>query len=103
MSQPNYALSAKGKVTNAKSVKVAAKRGKVSLKVNAVFKLKASPVKQSPKLELKAHRKLMYESTNKKVATVNAKGKIKAKGKGTCYVYVYAHNGVYKRIKVTVR
>lgn len=45
---------------------------------------------------------IRYESTNKKVATVNSKGKIIAKAKGICYVYVYAQNGVYKRIKVTV-
>ena len=30
-------------------------------------------------------------------------GKITAKGAGTCYVYVYAHNGVSKKIKVTVK
>ena len=44
-----------------------------------------------------------YESTNKEIATVNSKGKITAKGKGTCYVYVYAQNGVYLKIKLTVK
>lgn len=46
---------------------------------------------------------IRYESTNKAVATVNSKGKITAKKKGTCYVYAYAQNGVYKKIKVTVK
>ena len=46
---------------------------------------------------------IRYESTDKKVATVNSKGKIAAKSKGICYVYAYAQNGVYKRIKVTVK
>ena len=45
---------------------------------------------------------IRYESTDKKVAAVNSKGKITAKAKGSCYVYAYAQNGVYKRIKVTV-
>ena len=30
-------------------------------------------------------------------------GKITARGKGTCTVYVFAHNGVRKAVKVTVR
>ena len=37
------------------------------------------------------------------VATVNSKGVIEAVGKGTCYVYAIAHNGVSKRVEVTVR
>ena len=45
---------------------------------------------------------LRYMTSNKKVATVNSSGKITAKGKGTCYIYVYAHNGVSKKVKVTV-
>jgi uncharacterized repeat protein (TIGR02543 family) len=51
----------------------------------------------------KAHTAaIRYESTDKKVATINSKGKIAAKAKGVCYVYAYAQNGVYKRIEVTV-
>ena len=44
-----------------------------------------------------------YLSTNKKIATVNRRGRIKGVSKGTCHVYAYAHNGVLKKIKVTVR
>ena len=98
-----YVATAKGKVTNAKGIKVAATDGKVSLKVNGVFNLKASAVKQSPKLKLKAHRKLMYESTDTSVATVTASGKIKGVGKGTCVVRIYTQNGISKNIKVTVK
>lgn len=47
--------------------------------------------------------KFRYESTNAKVASVNKKGKIKAVGKGKCSIYVYAQNGIYKRIKITVK
>lgn len=52
----------------------------------------------------KAHTpKLRYLTSNKKIATVIGAGKITAKAKGTCWVYVYAHNGVSKSIKVTVK
>ena len=47
--------------------------------------------------------KIRYLSTNKKVATVTKKGKIKAKAKGKCTIIVYAHNGANKKVKVTVK
>lgn len=46
---------------------------------------------------------VQYESTDKAVATVSNKGVIRAVAKGTCYVYGYAQNGVYTKIKVTVK
>jgi len=46
---------------------------------------------------------LRYEITNKAIATVTQSGKIKAISEGTCYIYAYAQNGVYKKIKVTVK
>ena len=42
-------------------------------------------------------------STDTKVAKVTKKGVMKGVGKGTCYVYAYGHNGVSKKIKVTVK
>ena len=47
--------------------------------------------------------KVRYLSSDPKIATVSAKGKIKAKAKGTCKIYVCAVNGVSKTIKVTVK
>ena len=94
-----------GKVCNNKSVtvkKAAVKKAK-SLKKGKSLKLNAKAVKQSKKLKVKKHVALRYESTNKKIAAVSAKGVIKAKARGTCYVYAIAQNGVYKRIKVTVK
>lgn len=38
-----------------------------------------------------------YLSTNKKIATVNRRGRIKGVSKGTCHVYAYAHNGVLEK------
>ena len=44
-----------------------------------------------------------YASTDKKVATVSSKGKIKAVRKGSCTIYVYARNGYAKKVKVKVK
>ena len=91
-----------GKYGNTKSVKVKKiKKSKVTLKKGKTYKLRASEVKA--KKPLKRHRKLGYESSNEKVATVTSKGVIRAKAKGTCTVYVYAQNGKQKKIKVTVK
>ena len=79
---------------------------KVTLKKGKTFKIKAKviKVKKSKKLMPKKHvATVRYLSTNKKVATVSSSGKIKAAGKGKCNVYAYAHNGVCKKIKVTVK
>ena len=73
------------------------------IKVGKKLKIKAKAVPSSKKLKAKNHRKLAYESSNPTVATVSAKGKITAKKAGKCYVYVYAQNGVFKKIKVTVK
>ena len=88
-----------GKFGNAKSVKL--KKTKALIRKGKKFKIKASEVKM--KKPLRRHRKLSYESSNTKVATVTKKGVIRANAKGTCMVYVYAQNGVYKKIKVTVK
>ena len=98
-----YAGNGNKKYTNAKSVKV--NKTMVILKKGKTFKIKAkvTKVKKNKKLMPKKFAAtLRHLSTNKKVATVNKNGKIKAEGKGTCYVYAYAHNGVSKKIKVTV-
>lgn len=98
-----HVATAGGKVGNAKTVTTKAKKNKVSIKVKKTFNLKAKAKPASSKLKVKKHRGLLYESTDKKVATVDKKGVIKGVGKGTCYVYVYAQNGICKKIKVTVK
>lgn len=90
-----------GKVTVAKSVQV--NKTSVSLKKGKSFTMKASEVKDETKLKIKAHRNLTFESSNKAVATVNAKGKISGKKKGTATIYIYTQNGIYKTVKVTVK
>lgn len=99
-----YTSGASPKYTNAKAMIV--KKAKVTLKKGKTSMIKAKVVK------LKKNKKLMpskhvptlrYISDNKKVATVSKAGKITAKAKGTCKIYVYAHNGVSKTIKITVK
>ena len=90
--------------TNAKSVTV--NKTKVTLKKGKTFKIKATVNKVSKKKKLmpKSHAPaLRYITSDKKIATVNSKGKIKAKAKGKCTIYAYAHNGVSKKVKVTVK
>lgn len=93
-----YATTLGGIYSTAKSVKV--KKTKVSLKKGKSFKVKATEVRKGKKS--KRFRKMAYESSNPKVASVSKKGVIKAKGKGNCEIYVYAQNGVYKAVKVKV-
>ena len=47
-------------------------------------------------------KEFSYATSDKKVATVSSKRKIKAVGKGTCIIYGYARNGYAKKVKVTV-
>ena len=89
--------------TNARSVTV--NKTKVTLKKGKSFKIKARVIKlkKDRKLMPKSHAPaLRYLSSNKKVASVTGGGKIRARAKGTCRIFVYAHNGVWKQIKVTV-
>jgi len=95
-----YSATKANKYANVKSIKV--NKSKVTLaKKGKSFKLKATQLKLGKKLV--KYRKLMFESSDTSIATVNKKGVIKAKKKGTCTIYVYAQNGVYKKIKVKVK
>ncbi len=94
-----------GKVGNHKkvTVKKTVIRKAKKLKKGKKLKLKAKAVRQSKKLKVRKHRAIMYESTNINVATASKKGVVKAKSKGTCYIYAYVQNGVFRKIKVTVK
>lgn len=93
-----------GKYCNFKKIKTNAKKNKVTLaKAGKKFKVKATAVKESKKLKVDVHRPIRYESNDKEIATVANNGKIVAKKKGSCEVYVFAQNGVYQKLKVTVK
>lgn len=99
-----YATGYDKTYTNAKAVTV--KKKAVSLKVGRTYRIKAdvTKLKTKKKLMAKGHApKLRYLSSNKKIASVSSGGKVTARAKGTCTIYVYAHNGICKGIKVTVK
>ena len=106
----DYAIS-KSKVAHASTTQKA-KYGnpkKVNLKSSKVTVKKGKKKTIKPKLVLTKKKmrkhiaKFRYESANTAVATVTKKGVIKGVKKGKTYVYAYAQNGVYKKIKVTVK
>ena len=91
------------KYTNVKAIKI--KKSSYSLKVGKIAKIKAKTVlvNKNKKQLSNAHAKqFRYATSNKKVAEVSKKGKIKAVGTGSCIIYVYARNGYAKKVKVTV-
>ncbi len=89
--------------SNPTEVTTKAKKDKVTVKVKKTFKLAGTYASLAKKYKIKKILGMRYESTNTKVATVSSTGVIKGVKKGTCYVYAYAQNGIYKRIKVTVK
>ncbi len=92
------------KYSNVKKLTI--KKKKYTVKVGKTKKIKAKVtlVKKNRKHIPEGHgTKFRYKSSNKKIATVTKKGKIKGKKKGKCTIYVYAINGITKKIKVKVK
>ncbi len=90
-----------GKHTNVKSVKVS--ETNVNLSAGDTQKITAETKLVNEKKKVKKHEDFIrFVSTNKKVAKVNANGKITAVAPGTCKVYAIAANGARKKISVTV-
>lgn len=92
-----------GKVGNVGKVTTRAKKNKVSVKTGKTFKLSGKQKPADKKLKVKKHRPVTYESSNPQIATVSKKGVLKGNTRGTCYVYAYAQNGVFAKVKVTVK
>ena len=87
-----------------KSIKV--NKSSLTLTAGKTAKLKVSIVKlnKSKKIHKNWHvATLRYLTSDKSIATVNKNGKVKGVAKGSCNVYVLAHNGVHKKVRVTVR
>lgn len=92
----------KHKGTNVKSITVSKKN--VTLKNGKKTKIQAKYKKENSKKPFVSHeKKYRYITSNKNVATVSQTGQITAKGKGKCSVYVVANNGMYQKVKVTVK
>ena len=75
---------------------------KITLKKGKTWKIKAGTVKKDSKKTLKKILSLRFESSDKTVAAVSAKGVVTAKKKGKATIFVYAQNGVCATVKVTV-
>ena len=88
-----------GKVGNNTGVKLS--KTKLSMKKGKSKTVKATLKAGSSKVKI--HRKVAWESDNVSIATVSKKGQIKGLKRGTCYIYAYAQNGVFAKIKVTVK
>ncbi|GEM_PF-3836924 len=100
----HVSTAGKKKYGNHKNVTVAKKVIKKAKKIKKGKKLALKAKAVAPKgKKVTKHVGVRYETTNKKVATVNAKGVVKGKKKGTCYIYAYAQNGIAKKIKVTIK
>ncbi|MBR2547296.1 MAG: InlB B-repeat-containing protein [Eubacterium sp.] len=88
--------------TIAKGVKV--NKTKVTLAAGKTFKIKAKEIKAEKGKVIRPHRVISYESSKPEVAKVEKKtGKVTAVAAGTTYIYAYAQDGVYKKIKITVK
>ncbi len=93
----------KNRYTNAERIKLKKKayrlkKGKTA-KIGAEVVLADSGKKQVPSVHAPKFR---YATSNKNVAVVSKKGKIRAKGKGNCIIYVYTVNGCAQKITVKV-
>jgi hypothetical protein len=76
---------------------------KTDIKKGKSVTVKVTENKEEKKLKIKSHRKVKFESSDKKITTVNNSGKITGVKKGKVTVYAYAQNGLYKKIQVTVK
>lgn len=86
---------------NANVTRITVNKKSIKLKKKKSFKLRIRIKKDAR--TLRNHRKISYESSNAKVATVNGSGRISAKNKGKAVIYIYAQNGYCKKVNVTVR
>lgn len=95
------------KTTNAAVIKkLKPLRKKFTIKKGRSIKLKINIIMNNSKkiLSTKAGSPvLIYKSSNKKIATINSKGKIKGIRKGKCTIYISAKNGVSTKVKIKVK
>jgi uncharacterized protein YjdB len=92
------------KFTNVKTLKLKKKTYTVEVGKTANVKAKVTIVDKSKKHIASKHiAKFRYRTSDKSIATVSKKGKIKGISKGKCKIYVYAANGKMKKATVTVK
>ncbi len=87
--------------TNVKKIK--ASQTKKTIKVKESFTIKTATTLEAPKLKYAKHAGIRFESDKPAIASVDKKGKVKGKKAGKAAIYAYAQNGVFVKIKVTVK
>ncbi|MBQ9179801.1 MAG: Ig-like domain-containing protein, partial [Firmicutes bacterium] len=96
-------LTVKAKINKAgKKLKKYTATKAITLKKGKTTVLK-SAIKKAKRTKVQKHMAVRYETSNKKIATVNKKGKVKGINKGKATVWAYTQNGLYKAIRVTVK
>lgn len=95
-----HAATTGGSYTNAEKIKP--DETKKTLKKGLSWTINATVVKKDSKKSIKKILDLRFESSNKSVAAVSAKGRVTAKKAGKTTIYVYAQNGVCTSVTVTV-
>ncbi len=101
VSKTVFSCTLGGKNTNVKKITLKAKSA--SVKKGKKYRIIVKTIKADKKLKLKTFRKLSFESSNKKIATVSTKGVVKGIRKGKVTIYVYAQNGIYATVKIKVK
>jgi hypothetical protein len=106
LAKSNYAhsVTSGSKYGNPTKITVNLDKLAVTVKVKKTTTLTADVTYPKSKSINLDHAKLIrYRSSNTKIATVKSDGTITGKKAGTCYIYCYAVNGIYKKVKVTVK
>ena len=92
------------KYTNARNIKLSTKKITVKAGRKTAVKAKLVLAKKSKKALPSYHAtKFRYASSDKEIATVDKKGRIKGVKAGKCDIYVYALNGFPQKVSVTVQ
>ncbi len=96
-----HVVTTKGKYGNAKTITVNKKA--FTVQVGKTAQIKVQVTAPALKKYLKHTSNVRYLSTNTAIAGVDKNGVITGVHKGRCYVYCYTQNGLYKKVKVTVK
>ncbi|SES79853.1 Ig-like domain-containing protein [[Clostridium] polysaccharolyticum] len=96
-----FALDKNSKYGNPVNIKT--NKTHITTRKGKSVKLKSIVVLPKRKKKKKLGTDIRYISSDITIATVTSSGKVTGRKKGTCYVYVVAQNGVWKKIKVTVK
>ncbi|MCI8993746.1 MAG: hypothetical protein HFG80_13700 [Eubacterium sp.] len=93
-----YSITKGGRYNNPS--KIRATKTRVSVKSGKKVRLR---VTVTGKKINKTGKKVSYVSSNPSVAKVSKTGVVTGKKRGTCTIYCIAQNGLYKKVKVTVK